>query len=147
MIKTTLTVEDAHEILKLGGLIHNESRFKNEPYDMQKCWRVLDATLLYPHRYFVAYDSEFKGFILINIGTEFFNDVKRATDLALYVKPEFRGTSLFVKLILAAEKWAKENDAVELTIKHNTGIELDKATGSFTKLGFDTAGRIFSKEL
>lgn len=147
MIKTTINVEDAREVIKLGGMIHQESRFSAEPYDMEKCWKILDATLTRPDRFFVAYDTEFKGFALMTIGAEFFNEIKRATDLALYVKPEFRGTSLFVKLILAAEKWAKENGAVELTIKHNTGIETDKAVSSFTKLGFDDCGRIFSKEL
>lgn len=147
MIKTTLTREDALQILELGKMIHQESRFRDEPYSEDKCWRALNGTLEFPDSVFIAYDDQFNGFILIRMGTEFFNEIKRASDMALYVKPEHRGSSLFVKLIFAAEKWAKENGAVDLTINHNTGIDVDKAAGSFIKLGFTEHGRIFSKEL
>lgn len=147
MIKILLNREDALQILELGREIHKESRFRDEPYNEQKCWTALDGTLRYPDNVFIAYDDQFRGFILVRMGFEFFNDIKRASDMALYVKPEFRGTSLFVKLIHAAEKWAKENGAFDLTINHNTGIDVEKASSSFTKLGFTEHGRIFSKEL
>src|ERR1700743_2057968 len=122
MIKTKLTREDALQIIELGRELHKESRFAAEPYNEQKCWTALDGTLRFPDKVFIAYDDQFRGFALILIGTEFFNEVKRASDMAVYIKPEFRGSSLFIKLITAAEKWAKENGAIDLTINHNTGI-------------------------
>jgi len=147
MIKIQLTRDDAFKILELGKQLHQESRFSSEPFSADKCWGVLDGTLRYPDKFFIAYDDQFHGFILMHMGTEFFNDVKRASDLSVYIQPEFRGTSLFVKLIKSAEKWAKENGAVDLTINHNTGIDIEKATSSFVKLGYSEKGRIFSKEL
>jgi GNAT superfamily N-acetyltransferase len=147
MIKTQLTREDALRIMELGRALHAESRFKDEPFDDEKCWAVLDSTVRHPDKRFIAYDSEFRGFIIMSMNEEFFNHVKWAADLSLYVAPEFRGSSLVIRLLDSAEKWAKENGARDITIFHNTGIDTDKAPKLFNKLGFHMKGYIFAKEL
>jgi GNAT superfamily N-acetyltransferase len=147
MIKTELTRDDALQILELGRQLHKESRFKDEPFDEDKCWSVLDSTLRYPDKRFIAFDSDYHGFIIMTMNEEFFNHVKWSADLSLYVAPEHRGSSLVVRLLDAAEQWSKQNGARDMTIFHNTGIETDKAPKLFNKLGFDMKGYIFSKEI
>jgi ribosomal protein S18 acetylase RimI-like enzyme len=147
MIKTQLTREDAFKILEMGREFHKESRFKDEAFDVEKIWSVLDRTVIMPEKYFIAYDSEFKGFILMHMGTEFFNSVIRASDLCLYIAPEHRGGALVIKLIQEARKWAKDNGAYDMTIYHNTGIAPDKAIRLFERLGFTLNGYIFGHKL
>lgn len=147
MIKTQLTTEDALKILEIGRQLHQESQFKDTPYDEQRCWNVLDSTVRYPEKFFIAYDSEFRGMIIMNMQQHYWSGHKWATDFCLYVAPEMRGTTLAFRLEKAAEKWAKENGAVEMTIFHNTGINMENAPEIFNRLGFKTSGYIFTKEL
>ena len=147
MIKTQLDREAALEIMKLGKQLHAESRFSDELFDDQRCWSILDGTINNPEKLFIAYDSEYRGFILMVMNQEFFSGKKWAADLSLYVKPECRGGSLVVRLLDAAYKWAKEHGARDVTIFHNTGIDTDKAPQLFGKLGFNMKGYIFVKEI
>lgn len=147
MIKTKLTLEDALEIMKLGERLHQESRFNKQPFDKQRCWAILESTIKMSDRSFIAFDSEYRGFILMAITEEFFSGQKWSADRSLYITPEHRGGSLVVRLIDAAYNWSKENGAAEMTIFHNTGIDTDKAPKLFNKLGFDMKGYIFVKEI
>lgn len=147
MIKTQLNREDALRILELGKQLHDESHFRSEPYDSERCWNLLDATVRFPDKRFIAYDAEFRGFILMGINEHYFSGVKRSEDFALWIAPEHRGGLLAPRLIKQAEQWSKDNGAVSMTIYHNTGINTEKAPALFNKLGYDTAGYIFTKEL
>lgn len=124
-----------------------ESQFKDEPFNDEKCWALLESTLTHPTLRFIAYDSEFRGFILMQMTEHYFSDVKKASDFALFIVPEARGGSLVVRLIDAATEWSRENGAKDITIYHNTGINTDKAPQLFNKLGFDMDGYIFKKDI
>lgn len=147
MIHTTLTLDTAKKLLEMGHRLHEESQFSGEPYDDVKVMELFESTLTHPSRRFVAFDSEFRGFILMGINEHFFNHVKKAADFCLYIVPEHRGGSLVVRLINEACSWAKSNGAEDITIHHNTGINMESAPKLFNKLGFNTAGYIFTKEL
>ena len=147
MIKTELNREDALVILEMGQQFHKESQFADEPFNADKCWALLDSTVIHPDRRFIAYDSEFKGFIIMGINEHFFSPVKKAEDFCLYIAPEHRGGRLVLKLLDAAKKWCKDNGAIDMTIYHNTGINMERAPELFNKLGFDMKGYIFTKEL
>ena len=124
-----------------------EGRFRDHTYDPEGVWRILEATVRFPNRFFVAYDEDFKGLALMGISQHYFSTYKWATDFAFFVTPEHRGGTLAVRLLREAEKWAKENGAQEITILHNTGINTDKAGRFFNGFGYETKGHIFTKEL
>lgn len=147
MIKTNLTREDALVILELGKRLHQESHFSDEPYDNERCWAVLDSTVRFPTKRFIAYDDQFRGFIIMGINEHYFSGAKRSEDFALYIAPEHRGGSLVLRLVHAAEDWSRANGAASMTIYHNTGIQTDKAPQLFEKLGYNLDGYIFTKEL
>lgn len=147
MIKTQLDRDGALKILELGEKLKNESQFRNEPYDSERVWQLLDATVRFPNQRFIAYDDEFRGFIIMGINEHYFSGIKRAEDFALWIAPEHRGGTLVLRLLRAAEEWAEKNGATSMTIYHNTGIQTDKSPRLFNKLGYDTAGYIFTKEL
>ena len=147
MIKTHLTTDDAKKIIELGRRLHDESKFKSEPYDELKCWGLLESTVVRPDKRFIAYNEDFTGFIIVGIQESYFSEVKHAVDYGLFIVPEARGGSLVVRLVNEATKWAFLQGAKDLTIFHNTGIQTDKAPKLFNKLGFDMNGYIFTKDL
>lgn len=147
MIKTKVTPEDAQKIVEIGYEFMKEGRFRDHQYDPEGVWRVLEATIRFPNRFFVAYDDEFRGLALMGISQHYFSTYKWATDFAFFVLPEHRGGTLAVRLLREAERWAKENGASEITILHNTGINTDKSGRFFNGFGYETKGHIFSKEL
>jgi GNAT superfamily N-acetyltransferase len=146
-ILTNLTRSDAHRIMDLGKQLHEESKFHTQSFNVEKCWAILEATVLNPSQYFIAYDEEFKGFIIMKMTEHYFSGNKWSADLALYVKPEYRGSHLSSELIKAAREWSKANGAEEMTIYHNTGIKTEKAERFFNQQGLKTAGYIFTEEL
>ena len=147
MIKTKLTTEDVFEVLKLGKELHKESRYRESPFIDEKVLHLFGLTLKYPSKFFIAYDSDFKGFILMSIQEDYFSDTRYAADFCIYIKPENRGGLLFKHLVNAAEKWAKECGAYEVRLGHTTGIKTDTAPRLFGKLGYDPTGYLFKKEI
>ena len=143
---STLDTISAKQIIELGRMLHNESKFKDTPFNEEKCWNVLNATQTNPN-YFISFDEKFRGFIIMQATTHYFNGNVWTADLAFYVKPEFRGTPVGIELLKEAEKWSKSIDAKEMTIFHNTGIKTEQSERFFNRNGFKTAGYIFTKDL
>jgi len=147
LIKTKLDSEDFKNLIALGYQFHQESHFRDTDYNSEKVFSILRATQLYPDRFFVAFDTDYNGVILLQMSSQFFSNVKWAGDQAFYVKPEFRGSSLAHELLEAGATWAKKNDATELVILHNAGIGLESAKHYYRKEGFELSGMIFNKRL
>lgn len=147
MIKTKLDYEAASKIVELGEVFMKEGRFQDHTYNPDGVWRILNATVRFPDRFFCAYDEKFRGLALMGISEHYFSTYKWATDFAFFVVPEHRGSTLAIRLLKEAEKWAKENGASEITILHNTGINTDTAGKFFNGFGYETKGHIFTKEL
>lgn len=147
MIKTQLTREDALKILGLGKLLHQESQYCKQPYDSERIWSVLEATLQHPDKYFICYDDQFHGLLLLQMSNEFFSGEKWAGDLTFFVAPPARKGGLGDQLLEAGQQWAKENGAKEFTILHNAGIGLDTSDKYYEGRGFKLSGKIYSKSL
>lgn len=147
MIKTQFDRNDTTGILNLGRQLHQESRFNGTSFDEPKCLMLLEQTLKYPHRVFIAYDDQFQGLLILQMSTQFFNDDMWAGDQAFYVTPEARGSGLAQQLITVGETWAKSEGATELVILHNAGIGLDTAEKFYNKLGLTLSGLIFNKRI
>lgn len=147
MIKTVLTREDALALLEVGRKFHSESQFKDEPYNAEGCWALLDATLRHPDSFFIAYDDEYRGLLILQAGVKFFSGTRWVADQVFYVAPEFRGSSLALRLLKEGEKWTRSIGAPELVIMHNAGIGMAEADRFYKRLGFDLTGKIFTKQL
>lgn len=143
-IKTVIDREDALELLKIGEQFMKESRFGNGTYNAEKVWTILDATLRYPDRYFIAYDSDFRGLILLMISEHYFSTDRFCSDLAFFVTPEARGSTLGPRLLKEGIKWAEGCGVKEFTIFHNAGFPLTKF---YEGMGLPKVGEIFSKDM
>lgn len=148
MIKTVLDRESGLKILELGKRFHEESRFKDgEEFNPERVWNVLQKISTYPSHYFIAYDDQYRGLIAMIRTENYWSGETLAQDLAFYVEPESRGSTLAVRLEKAAREWASQIGATEMVIYHNTGIKTNKAPALFEKLGYTQRGFIFSREI
>lgn len=151
ILNTHLGKHTTELMLDLGEQMFNESRFGSlEVYDRLKCTQLLSATQTHPSNYFLVYgieDEQIKGFIILGIAEHYFSTQKNAQDYAVYVAPEKRGSSLFIRMMREAETWARVNGAENLVINHNTGIHTEDSVPLFNRLGFNKEGYIFSKKV
>jgi GNAT superfamily N-acetyltransferase len=85
--------------------------------------------------------------IILQMSVVFFSGAKWAGDQVFFVAPEARKQGLSDELLAAGIKWAKDNGALDLTIIHNAGIDLDGADQYYSKRGFKLSGKVYSKSL
>lgn len=147
MIKTKLTREDALKLLEIGQKFHAETRFHNEEFNKERVWALFQKIDAYPSHFFIAYDDEFRGVIMMARSENYWSGEVTAQDMCFFVTPEARGTTIAVRLEKAAREWAKEIGATEMVIYHNTGIDTDNAPDLFNRLGYARQGYIFSREI
>ena len=150
MIYTQLMDEDLEQLLTIGEEVVKESpHYRHKKFDRSKLSKVLLATRVHPNKIFITYskkEGRIEGVILGRISEQYFSDELVASDMVMFVKPEHRGSPLFVRLFKNFEKWSKDNKATSIVIGHTTGINMDKVQGMYTRLGYNTMGYIFNKE-
>lgn len=149
-LHTTINREDAFQILELGKRMHEESGYRKVAFNPQKLWDLLDNTLKFPERRFIAYekrDGVIVGGFLGQINEHYFSDELVATDLAMYVVPELRKSRVFYRMFKEFEAWAKAGGATSIFLGHTTGVDTEKAKPLFEKLGYQTIGYVFNKEI
>jgi GNAT superfamily N-acetyltransferase len=95
----------------------------------------------------VAESKEIIGFICGSLNEQFFTKQKFASDMALYVEPEYRGSSAAFRLVKEFEKWAKEQGASHVWLGQSVGQNIDDTTKFYTRLGYTLAGVNTVKEV
>jgi len=150
-IYTQLTREDALEMLKIAEQMHSESpNFNKYPFDKEKLWSLFDASVRIPAKVCMIYakeGDEILGGILGHINPQYFSHTLVASDLGMFLKPEDRGGTTFIRMFKAFEQWAKDNKATTIVVGHSTGNNTEKAQGMFKKLGYSFMGYIFNKDI
>jgi len=91
--------------------------------------------------------EELVGFIAVHVGDSPTHDIRVAREVGLFVRQAYRGTSAAVRMIKAAEQEVLRYDADEFWLGVSTGIEPEKTTRLFEKLGFERASWGVMKEV
>lgn len=145
----TFTEADIEPMITMGGVMHRESVYHWLPYEPQALRNLGRAALDNPNEIgaFVAETStgELAGQMLVCRQRYFFNSVLHCVDIVFYVLPQFRGTSAAVRLMLAAETWAKFNECVELRFGESAQINPDLVDRLFKKREFSPRGTLYTK--
>lgn len=66
----------------------------------------------------------------------FFSDERIASDLMTYVHPLYRGSRAFFRLTKAYEKWAVSEGVREINLTVSTGIETERTSSLYSRLGY-----------
>lgn len=109
------------------------------------CQTVLsDVDREYLNIFLVYRDDEPIGMLVAYCGKYFFNKQRYGYQELLYIRPAFRGTKAFLKLLRAYEEWARLRSAVEIF----TGTTYTRALSDILqKIGYPVMGTIHKKRV
>lgn len=128
-----------------------ESRFNCYGINGAKTHAVISAMIATPDKACILIaerpDGEIAGMLSGYVTDYFFCDAIVAQDRWFYVRPEYRGSSAAVKLLLAFRRWAENRKADEFSINMSVGIDMARFNKFMTHLGFGCCGSNFSMSL
>ena len=147
------TPADFPAIVAMGRALHDESpRYRGMPFNPDKLLALakrLHGSLLCSDAVILVATAggEMVGMTVGVIGERFFNDERFVTDLTVYVKPEHRGGSAFLRMIRALEQWAAECGVADMAIGVSTEIHAERTVHAYEKLGYTLSGHTMVKKL
>lgn len=144
----TMTRQDVPAIIGLGFDMHQESCYRDLDYDPEKigklCLQIVDdgskLALV------ATKDGQIVGMLGAYITEHFFGSDKTAGDYVVYVRPEHRGSTAFIRLVRAYVAWAKDRGAKDIFVRQSTGMNINAIGDLYTRIGFEIVGYIFKKE-
>ena len=92
-------------------------------------------------------DNKIVGFIAGIVHESVFNDIKRVTDIGVFVDDDYRSTKIGITLINRLEEWARLEGAKQLWFTQSTGLDVEITGKFFERLGFTKQGYTNLKEL
>lgn len=139
---------DLARLIEIGREMHSESSYAHLSFSEEKCRNLFFACLNLPEDFLgivCEQHGEIIGMFVGNITPYFFGSQKIASDLLLYIAPEFRGGAAAVRLVKEYEKWANLLGAAQVMLGVTTGIDEVRTIEFYKRLGYKAAGAIFKK--
>lgn len=133
--------KDFTPLLVLAEEMRIESKaFMDFTIDQNKLVMIGEYTITHPETYYGAVSTNDRGVIvgfILGFCTEhYFTTEKIASDMAVYVLPEFRGGSHVARLIKGFANWAKSQGAKSVSLGISTGNDVERIAQLYEALGF-----------
>ena len=142
------TLDDIERIVEIGKVMHQESAYKDLPFDAEKVSHLMAGLIDGAGVVFVAERAgHIIGGFAGGISEFWFCTSLHAFDFGLFILPEHRGGSAAIRLLAAFEHWAKDSGAVWCDVGITTGVHLEQSTRLYEKLGYNQSGILFRKEV
>lgn len=131
---------DADAVIALGRSMHAESpRFRALPFSEPQLRATFDALL--ESKDAVVYLAEparggIVGLLAGGVGSHYFSIARYAYDLALYVVPDWRGSSAAIRLVSRFEAFARERGAQEVVLGVSTGVDTARTLKFYERFGY-----------
>ncbi len=144
------TNEDIKNMIELGHKVYVESRFSHLGYDITKIKHGLEAFILLhakgSHLALLAENAEGRivGAFLGAIEEYFFTTNKSANSILIWVDPDYRGSSIAIKLIDVFKQWAVKKGAKEINMVVSSGVRIGSTDRFIRRLGFVQSGGNYS---
>lgn len=147
------TLDDLARLVELGKAMHGESpRFSPFVFDYEKARIFLESLITSPFgRIIVAEKDGIVIALLAGFIVElFFSQDITACDALVYVAPEHRGGSAFVRMVRVFEEEAEKVTGLgrgEIIFGVNTEVHAEKTAGMYERLGYRKAGITMQKKV
>lgn len=111
--------------------------------------RVNSAIVLYDQDILVdEVDGKIQAFMWMTLTyLEPWSSVPSGSDVQVYVGKKLRGSSTIVKMVKRYEAWCAEKGAMHCTLGISSGINVERTTKLYEKLGYQACSKQFIKEL
>jgi len=143
-VRFVKTEEDVEAFLEMASLAHEESRYRDFPYDSfsrKDLWR---ERLLGKKTNFVALLAEFHkkpvGVLVAMLGKYLYSDDPATQCHSFYVRPENRSGVSAIKLLHAYRRWAEAQGAIAMSVHVTSGIRIKTTDKLLRRLGFEQTG-------
>jgi L-amino acid N-acyltransferase YncA len=141
-------LEDVPALVVGGAIMHQLTRFKNQPYNAAKVTKSFEDLIEKgegKYVFFVAENSNKKvvGALIGVLEQQIFSDVLTASVMHYDVLPDARSGGWGVRLLKAFEAWAKNRQVFEVCVGVNSGIDAEKTGVFLQKMGFGNVGGIY----
>jgi hypothetical protein len=144
------TIGDLDSLLLLGKNLHAESIFQKIPIDANKLKSFMVAFVAGSSNICIVHENAaatIDGMLLGYVKPYFFSNELGAWDVALYVRPERRGTMIAFQLWRAYKRRATELRARTLWSGTSAGIAPDRTRRFFTGMGMVEVGALYRMSL
>jgi GNAT superfamily N-acetyltransferase len=139
--------EDVPTLVHMGKEMHLESSYASLDYSESK----VSDFILYMMEYGVVLVEDKAGEVIgAVIGytyQPYFSNALIATDAALFVTKAHRGGMAAVKLIKGFTDWAKDQGVSQIRPGISVGGDVNGVTKLYERLGYQTVGAVFMKEI
>lgn len=141
---------DVEAIVGMGlEMLAESPRLRNYNISVPKIRATAQAAIELPNG--CAIVAESKGVLVgmaVVFAVEYFLGFdKIVTDACIYVSPDHRGGTLFVRMMKKVEAWAHEQGADELLLGISTEINVDKTVRLYERLGYRVTAHNMLKDL
>lgn len=144
---------DLEEVVNLVKEMSDESeRYTKQGFNRERTTLLVSCFCLRMDR-FIAYvverdDGELVGMIGLIVADSMTHNITYATDVGVFIRKEYRGTSAAVRMIKAAEQEAIEKYGVqEIHLGISTGVAPEKTVPIYERLGYKMSIYCMVKEL
>ena len=140
---------DESVLIEMGQRMWEESdRFKRHPLSIEKLKQLANWVHTVPNvKCFVAEKDEIIGIWVGVLNPFWYSNDTLVSDIVFYVDKQYRGSSAAMRLVVAADTWAKEMGATENSIGLSSGIDTEKVMCFFEKMGYTHSASIMIKEM
>lgn len=130
--------------------MHAESpRLSKAPYQPQRIEHVLSCLLPSAECFVLIAErgGEPAGMLGGIVTDHLLSGVRYAGDLAVYVEPRHRGTSILPRMLREFERWAAASGAAEITLGVTTEIHPERTAVLYERSGYRISGAIAVKDI
>jgi len=141
-IVTEITVADIPGIIHLAARMHEESIYSAFDFNPQKvadrCWQIIESESMIgmvATRYGKAIGM-MGGYVV----PYEYGEGLVASDILVYVSPEYRGSRAFIRMVRMYAEWAKSKGASFIFLNQTSGISPDLTSELYQRLGLVVCG-------
>lgn len=141
---------DIPQVLDCLNSLHLESpEYGTEPKNKRYVQANLTRMLYLDHvLFYVSVDSGIvKGFYIATVQENWFAPTVTVFEQLLYVRPEYRGTPVAMRLVQSLERAAAALGATRVRAGVTTGVNNEKAISMYKRMGFDEVGTLVQKRI
>lgn len=141
------TLADIPAMLRLGEIMHAESRYSFMAYDAEKVAGTLRSLMGTGFVRVHERNGEIDGGMVGYMTEAWFSRARVAAELALFVTPGKRGGMAAWYLLSEFSAWAENQGAQEITLAITTGVKVEETGRMYQRLGFEQVGGVFKRRM
>ncbi|MCA3175014.1 MAG: GNAT family N-acetyltransferase [Burkholderiales bacterium] len=140
-------MSDVERVMQVSHGLYAESRFQRYAWNAVKAQAAIEALVSNPRVSCIMLAEHINdgivGVLAGYVADLFFADGRVAQDKWFYVRPEYRGSSAALKLMMAFRRWAENRAVDELCINMSVDIDQERFNRFMHHLNFISCGTNF----